>query len=397
MVRLKDWRARYSNGRKGVCDFGLNYDFFFKWLLNKTISCVSIRGLPETCDETYTKTHLILDGNICYTDFDGKIYDCVGGWGGEPDEHYIPTTYIIANPILGSKTVYIRDFKGNQQNGVLIANNSIDSLGVTGCFSAGLYDLIHQTATLLADNIVSISCAQINGRVTAIFTADHQNQAEAGEAKLKQMYAGAPYLILKQDIAKKITVQPMAQSNTSQTLTQLVELHNYILASFFQSIGITANSVMKKERLITGEIDSQEDFVQLSLLEIIASWQRGFDEVNRLYGTDISVELNPVLVKKIAEEFSASFEPSSVDSESVSEPPIQDTDESTESDTDESEQTESISESVEEKSPQEVIEEAEEVVEAIVDIINDNVTEETEETEFTEVTEEEGEEDVKDD
>lgn len=385
---MKDWRAKYADGRKGICDFGLNYDFYFKWLTNKVISCLIIRDAPETFNDAYIKTHLILDGNICITDFNDKLYGVIGGWGGEPDEYYVPTVYTVANPRLGSKMVNIG------KNGVVITNTAVDGLGV-GLFSGGLYDLIHQTATLLADNIISINCEQINRRVQTFFTADSEAQAVAGEAVLKKMYAGSPYQILRQDIVKKLGINPSSNgTGSAQSITALVELHNYIISNFFQSIGIKANNVMKKERLITDEIESQDDFVQLSILEILTSWQRGFDKVNEMYGTDIKVELNPVLIREIADEFSVDSEPSSEAIESVSEPPVSDTTEPTESDTEQSEQTEGISEveeTVEEETPQEIIEEAEEVVDTIVDIINDNVTDETEETE---VTEEEGEEDV---
>lgn len=385
---MKDWRAKYADGRKGICDFGLNYDFYFKWLTNKVISCLIIRDAPETFNDAYIKTHLILDGNICITDFNDKLYGVIGGWGGEPDEYYVPTVYTIANPRLGSKMVKIGE------NGVVITNTAVDGLGV-GLFSGGLYDLIHQTSTLLADNIISINCEQINRRVQTFFTADSEPQAVAGEAVLKKMYAGSPYQVLRQDIVKKLGINPASNTGSAQSITALVELHNYIISNFFQSIGIKANNVMKKERLITDEIESQDDFVQLSILEILTSWQRGFDKVNELYGTDIKVELNPVLIREIADEFSVDSEPSSEAIESVSEPPVSDITEPTESDTEQSEQSDSVSdveETVEEETPQEIIEEAEEVVDTIVDIINDNVTEETEETE---VTEEEGEEDVK--
>ena len=389
---MKDWRAKYADGRKGICDFGLNYDFFFKWLTNKVISCLIIRDAPETFNDAYIKTHLILDGNICITDFNDKLYGVIGGWGGEPDEYYVPTVYTIANPRLGSKMVRIGE------NGVVITNTAVDGLGV-GLFSGGLYDLIHQTATLLADNIISINCEQINRRVQTFFTADSDAQAVAGEAVLKKMYAGSPYQVLRQDIVKKLGINPASNgTGSAQSITALVELHNYIISNFFQSIGIKANNVMKKERLITDEIESQDDFVQLSILEILTSWQRGFDKVNEMYGTNIKVELNPVLIREISDEFSVDSEPSSEGIESVSEPPVSDTTDDTnhsEMQSNDSENEAVDSEEVEEETPQEIIEEAEEVVDTIVDIINDNVTEETEETEFTEVTEEEGEEDVK--
>lgn len=367
---MKDWREKYASGRKGICDFGLNYDFYFKWLLNKVISCFSIHGLPDTVNETYTKAHLILDGNVCYTDFPEGQFVCIGSWGGYPDEYYIPTTYVIANPVLGSKTVYLKESDEHSKTGVVITNTAIDGIGV-GIFSGGLYDLIHQTATLLADNIISINCCQINSRVATFFTADSEAQAVAGENVLKKMYAGSPYQVFRQDLLEKININPVANSSSSQTVTQLVELHNYIVANFFQSVGIKSNNVMKRERLISDEINTQDDFVQLSVLEILSSWQKGFDEVNRLYGTEITVELNPVLVREIADEFMDDVPEHIVENQETE---ITENVENQETETVEDNVEDNVEEP-EQESPSEVIEEAQEIVAEIVDIINDETTE----------------------
>lgn len=281
------WKERYAKG--GVCDFRQNYDFYFKWLLNKTAQCFYITGLPDTINETYLKTNLLLDGNICITDFNDKLYSCIGSVGGPPNEYYVGTVYTIANPVLGSKMVNI------DKDGVVIYNNAIDEF--TGdCWVSGLYELINQTATLLADNIVSISCNQINCRVQAMVTADSEAQAIAGEIALKKMYAGNPYQVLRSDLIDKINVNPINTSANAQNISELVELNNYIISNYFQSIGIRANDIRKKSHVLQDEIDVQNDYLQVSIYEITTSWQKGFDKVNGLYGTDIHVELNPAII-----------------------------------------------------------------------------------------------------
>lgn len=298
-----NWQERAGKG--GVCNFRENYEFFFKWLSNKVCSAFIIKdnsedkSFTETVNWDYFKLNLILDGSICVTDFNNKLYSCIGNPGGEPDEYYKPTIFTISNPILGSKQVK------DGIDGIIIYNTAIDSFAYTGhsfIFDNGLYNLISQTATLLADNIISINCNQINSRVLAFVTADSESQAVAGEAVMKRMYAGKPYQILRSDMIDKINVNPLNTSSVGTNLTQLVELHNYIIANFFQSIGIKSNNVMKRERLINSEIDSQNDYLKISLLEILTSWQAGFDKVNELYGTDISVNLNPALLDELLED-----------------------------------------------------------------------------------------------
>ena len=363
---MQRWEERHQSG--GVCDFDLNYRFYFRWLLNKVMQIVTIKGLPETVNQEYLKANLILDGDICVTDFDDKLYACIGALGGEPDEYYIPTVYTIANPILGSKMVYRKDWKGKKQNGVVIFNSDVDSIGFRcGSYTRGLYDLISQTATLLADNIVSINCAQINSRVQVFFTADGEGQATAGEAVLRKMYAGRPYQILRSDIVDQLTIQPVATASTSTNIMQLVELNNYIIAQFFQNIGVKSNDIRKKERLITAEVEEQNDTVQLTLTEMITSWTKGFNEVNEIYGTKIEVTLNPILLREIADEFStdSETEPEEETSATVEEESMAETEETVE---EESEETVEVVEEQEE-APDEVIEELEDVVEAVVEEI----------------------------
>lgn len=371
---IDKWRVKFNKG--GVCDFKQNYNFFFRWLTNKVCQCITIDGLPDSINETYLKTNLILDGNICITDFGKKLYACIGNRGGQPDEYYVPTIYTIANPILGSKQVEIG------KTGVVIYNTETDML-TDFDFTGGLYDLISQTATLLSDNIISINCAQINGRVTSIITADSNAQAIAGEAVMKRMYAGSPYQILRSSLVNKINVNPIASSTSSGMLTELVELHNYIIANFFQSIGIKSNSVRKKDTMIRDEINSQNEFIALSIMEILQSWQAGFDKVNEMYGTDIHVSLNPVLSNSFLQDIGIVEDPEpevhnqftdeselvenqETETEEIQqitaddEEPVQQEVEETE--TEQVEETESVAEQ---------IEDAKETIQEIIDAVND--------------------------
>ena len=274
----------------GVCDVKENYQFYFKWLLSKVMDVIVLKNVPDSIDIDYLKQNLLLNGEICVTDFNDKLYACIGSRGGEPNEYYRPKQFVIANPILGSKIVDI------DKNGVVIYNTCADK---SPYWFGGLWQLIKQTATLLADNIVSINCAQINSRVEAIYTADSEAQAVAGEAVLKKLYNGHPYQVVRQNIIEKININPMSTAATTNKIKELIELHQYIIAQFFQAIGIKANAINKKERMITDEINSQDDYLGISLLDIIESWKEGFDKVNEMYGTEIEVELNPILTERI--------------------------------------------------------------------------------------------------
>ena len=357
----------------GICDVQENYQFFFKWLVSKMEQVIVLKNVPETIDITFLKEHLLLDGEICITDFNDKLYACFGSLGGELNEYYRPKQFIIANPVLGSKQVE------PGRNGVVIYNTPTDK---SNLFGGGLFQLVKQTATLLADNIVSINCAQINSRVEAIVTADSEAQAVQGEIVMKKLYAGAPYNIVRSDVVEKIGVNPIATAATSNKIRELVELHQYIIAQFFQAIGIKANAINKKERMITDEINSQDDYLGISLLDMIESWKKGFDQVNEMYGTEIEVEINPLLIERITSDFEEEEEKVNEMTEAT-EPtesePVEEAEDTTTTESepvlDEIASEEKQEEVVEESGVEEKIEKEIEVAKTIIDAAEDTIEE----------------------
>ncbi|MBO5706824.1 MAG: hypothetical protein J6S05_07515 [Bacteroidaceae bacterium] len=377
----KTWRDRYSG--KGVCDFEQNYRFFFKWLLSIVESCFIIRGKArgDTVNKTYLKTHLILDGVMCFKDFAGSLYAVTGGLGGQPDECYIPVNWIVANPVLGSAVCNWRDFRDLKKDCVLIANTEIDKI-YAGVLECGLYSLIHQTAVLLADNIVSINCAQINTRVQNFFTADSETQAQAGEVILKEMYAGAPFKILRSDLVEKLQVSPVSSASAVGYIQQQIELHNYLFANFLQSVGIQANNTMKRERLITGEIDTQNGICAVSISSMLESWQRGFDEVNSFFADYIeepfAVELNPAIAQNLLQPITSAAADGEQPEEQPPEEPAQETPEPADDNQSEGpaeEEAEQPAEPEPEESTGEQLEEIAEAVEAVTEFLTADETE----------------------
>lgn len=284
--------------KAGICDVDREYQFYFKWLLNKLNQIFKWNNLPETVDETFLNNMLFLNGNVCWTD---KLKDQLtvyyGNPGGNPDRYYMPTLFTIANPIMGSSNIIIE----NDSEGIMMFNSKGDKFFTYMPSSGGLFELIHQTATLLADNVVSINTAQINGRVQAIVTAGDRILRNSAEVYLKQLYSGKPYTVLDENLLADIKVNPLSGSNNSNTIAQLIELHQYIIAQFFNSVGIKTNPVNKKERLITDEINSVDNYLAVSLNEMLNAREDAVNRINAKYGTNITVELSDEL-KPVVED-----------------------------------------------------------------------------------------------
>ena len=279
----------------GVCDVGRVFEYYFKTLTNKVAELIRFNGLEERLDEEYIKEALILEGRVCFTrfeTFDNALYALTGNYGGEPDCYKVPTQYIIANPILGSKVVTVRHLDGRQSveglDGIVVGLTHLDTeLAIDSC--RGLYDLIYNYAGMLADNFVSLNCAQINSRVQVAYIADNQNMANSAEAVLKDLYNGKPFKVLTQDILNKLTVSPVVAAGSNSIIINLIEAHATILSDFWSELGIAYNGNRKRQYINNAEAAMDTGALSLNIDSIINSIKSGLDRVNELFGTDISV------------------------------------------------------------------------------------------------------------
>lgn len=283
---------------KGVCKVQHNFDTYFRLLVNKTSQLFKWEGLPDTVDVNFLNTQLLLNGKVCFFKEGDKVYALNGSLGGEPNVYYKPSQWIVANPILGSKTLRVRQKDGNEEtveglDGIVVNLTPVDEqcdLPAKG----GLFGLIYQTAGLLADNISSLNIAQINGRVNFFTTADDEEMARTAELVLQQMYEGKPYKVLSQDLVDKINVNPVAASGgANQAIMNLIEAHQYILSQYFSEIGIISNFNMKRERLNTAEVEMNTGSLDINIQSMIGQLKKDIDKVNKLLETSISIELNP--------------------------------------------------------------------------------------------------------
>ena len=244
---------------------------------------------------------LILNGKVCFTKFNDKLYALNGAQGGEPNVYYEPQNFIIANPILGSKTVRIRQKDGSSNveglDGILVGLTIADYLSDRVC-SGGLYRLIYQTAGLLADNISSLNCSQINGRVAQIWTAESDSLARSAQEIIRDIYEGEPFKIVTQDFIEKVGVLPAAQTGQTNTLLNLIEAHQYILAQFYNEIGLPSNWNMKRERVNTAETELMQGSLDISIYSMENCLKTAVEKVNELFGTSISVRFNEEVIEE---------------------------------------------------------------------------------------------------
>ncbi|MBO6029853.1 MAG: hypothetical protein J6Q22_00090 [Prevotella sp.] len=264
------------------------YSFFVGQLYDAVSRVILLDNIPEDNDYDFIIENLIMCGHIAAVNTKEGFRLLNGALGGKRNEYYRPTEIIIDNPVLGD----IRCV--NDKEGKMIYLTPHDRLHTPPMGFGGLSDLIGSTAQLLADNTSSINVAQINGRVLAVYSAGNQQEAIAAELVLKEMYGGQPYKVIHgQNLLSKFDVNPIASTVTGTMLKELVELRQYIHAQFWNAIGIDANFNMKRERLVSAEVEANATSIKVPISTILSELNAGFDVCNEIFGTDIHARLNP--------------------------------------------------------------------------------------------------------
>lgn len=288
MAGLKGLWSGLSLTRAQPTDVDALYNWFFRDLYNAASRVILLDGLPKNADINFVMTHLLTVGCVAAIRHKGEIYMTNGYLGGEKDVNYYGTRVIGMNPILGSYSLE------RGKDAEMLFLTPFDNIPLmANADHGGLYSLISFTAALLADNLCSLNTAQINGRVQAIITAEDSTVAKSAELVMKDLYSGHPYRVLTEELYKRIHVNPISASVQAHQLMELVEVQQYIRAMFWNSIGIDANYNMKRERLVTAEVESNFTALKVPVTTMINNLNQCCDKCNAALGTELHARLNP--------------------------------------------------------------------------------------------------------
>ncbi len=281
--------------------FSKLYRFYFDFILRLLYRVILFENVPETVSETFMKLILYTQGKVCFLrgdligENDTQLLSLNCTRADTPDVYYIPRKVLVVNPRL-KKSYNITP--GEKCEVVYLSEADKYNLSE---INGGLYSLIERTAVMLADNDISINTAQKNTRLVNLVGADTQNTVDSIRAAICSMYEGDPTIVVKSSLIDKLQGVPIIQNQTNHNLIELIEVQQYILSHFYEQIGICTHDQMKRERLITAEINDNLDLAFLNVDDILISLQEGLQRVNDMFDTNITARLNPIIERQRAE------------------------------------------------------------------------------------------------
>lgn len=265
-----------------------NYDYKDKrtnvlmlnqYMLAKTLSMFEWEGLPETIPYKELEKMLQVSGYAFITKVEDKLYCFTGGLGGEPDMYGNPTTITISNPALKfNKTLDLK------KDGVLIINDDMQM---------GLVPLYTKHNTMIAENDINMMMWGYNSRSQRVFSASDDRTKDSALAYLGKIVDGELGVIGENPILEGVKVHG-ANSAQGVSITTMIEFQQYQKASLYNEVGLSANFNMKRERLISSEVDAGEDSLFPFVFNMMKCRLKGIEQVNEMFGTSIEIDFGSV-------------------------------------------------------------------------------------------------------
>lgn len=272
-----------------VTDKSKSSESIICYMLSRLQKMFRYENLPDSIPRQYLENYLLVNGHcVIAKDLrhpeDDNLYAFVGAAGGEPDIYYRPTRYMVANPALQtSNQYYISTTDPNHEpNAVLIRNDTMWQ---------GLYPMMARYASLIAENLLTIRTADVMLRVLALITAPDDSSRLAADQFLKDITEGHLASIAENRFLDGIRMQN-PPSNNGSYLTQFIELHQYLVGSFYNEVGLNANYNMKREALSESETGLNDDSLMPLCEDMLRCRQEDIASVNAMFGTNIQVFLD---------------------------------------------------------------------------------------------------------
>lgn len=260
---------RFENKDRAIFDL-------IAYMLDRTQSMFKWNGLPETIPARNLELLLQCRGFAAFYDTGRGLYAFDGGLGGEPDPYYMPTIVTISNPALNLSV--------NAEIGkdcVVMPNDAM---------YMGLIPLNRRYASLYADTDLSAIVALINSRIPALISSDNDRTTKSAEKYLSDICDGKLGVISSKEFFDGLKTQPYGATANTNVLTNLIEMTQYIKASWYNELGLNANYNMKRESINAGESQLNNDALLPLVDDMLKQRKLGADRVNTMFGTNITVD-----------------------------------------------------------------------------------------------------------
>lgn len=260
---------------------------YIDYMLNRTGKMFEYEGLPDTIPAYILEQYLQTYGVVAFSEtktiypqdrlgegIKEGLFIFRGSLGARQDIYYRPTEFILANPVIAESK--------NLKIGVECEIMKNDTRAI------GMMPMFVRYAQQMAENDISIRSAQINSRQRTVIVVKTDAEKEAAIEYLNQLEAGELGMLAGDRFLEGVEVVS-AGSAAPNTVIQLIELQQYLKASWFNDIGLNTNFNMKREYLSAEEIAANTDVLLPFVDDMFDCRREAIERINRMFGLNIVV------------------------------------------------------------------------------------------------------------
>lgn len=253
------------------------YESIFYNMALKTRDLFTYKNLPDSIPSEYYEAYLQRFGFTSVFENENMLVTTFGGFGGQPNEYYIPTEFIVANPYMN-------------RNGTLKDGKDCIIHKNTSLFS-GTYQLNARYAQLLTEIEISMRVGAVNTRIPVVFNASDKDTKNSVESFYKDVEDGKRSMVMSDFLFDTLKAIPFGSTN-SNYFTQYIELYQYVLSKWWAEYGVDSVGNMKREALSSNEISANSQTTRPLIYDMLYSRQKSWEKTNSLFGSSVTVELN---------------------------------------------------------------------------------------------------------
>lgn len=250
----------------------VSWQYYYNRLKEIAISCIEWKNLPDTVDARFLELTLFEDGAGVYFNDDvlGNLF-LQATLDGRLNVYREPIK-TKAHAVNGYSK-YL-----NETNSVIIHNNMLHTNSVEAC----------KMFALRLANIDRTIDVNINAQKTPVLVKSGENE-RLSMINLYQQYDGGMPFIFGSDQLNTDNITAL-RTDAPFVAPQLYELKTNIWNEALTYLGISNVNITKRERLVSDEVNRSQGGSIASKFSRLHERQVAVEKINKMFGTNISVD-----------------------------------------------------------------------------------------------------------
>lgn len=277
-----------------VADVVNGFYYWFWKLFNFCMTIFTYGNLPDTLPQREVESNIIMTGHDVIFDYRDSLITVNTNIYGF-DVYYCPTDAVYANPRLTSKKLSIG------QNCEIIYNSSLQDNVLYIKSDSSMMSFIKRYARMLADVESTLDIYMQNSRLTSYPVASTDSVLQNLKRFFKLNRTGKQGIITDDAIIQQFRSVDITRPNIHDGVNDWLVARDKILEMFFRDIGVKFYNP-KKAQVSEDELQVNNQMLVISLDDMLQERKRGVERVNKMFGTNITVDLSESFKIKMTQE-----------------------------------------------------------------------------------------------